>query len=149
MSFGVPGQAHTLQSAIDDAVKAGLTVVASAGNDNTATPQFPAAYPGVLSVAATDLTDVKAPFSDFGPTVFVSAPGTNIISAYPGGYYAELSGTSFAAPIVAGEAALVRSEKTSGWKQAIGTGVDNIDAVNPKYVGQLGSGRVNLVKALQ
>jgi serine protease len=103
----------------------------------------------VLAVAATDPADVKAPFSNFGPTIFVSAPGINIISAYPGGYYAELSGTSFSAPMVAGEAALLRSEKTSGWTGSIGNGVVNIDAVNPKYVGQLGSGRIDLVKALQ
>jgi subtilisin family serine protease len=149
MSFGVSGDGHTLKNAIADAVKAGVTVVASAGNDNSAVPQYPAAYPGVLAVAATDPADVKAPFSNFGPTIFVSAPGINIISAYPGGYYAELSGTSFSAPMVAGEAALLRSEKTSGWTGSIGNGVVNIDAVNPKYVGQLGSGRIDLVKALQ
>lgn len=149
MSFGVAGEGHTLKNAIADAVKAGVTVVASAGNDNTAVPQYPAAYPGVLSVAATDPADAKAPFSNFGPTVFVSAPGMNIISAYPGGYYAELSGTSFSAPMVAAEAALLRSEKTSGWTRSISTGVVNVDAVNPKYVGQLGSGRIDLVKALQ
>jgi len=148
MSFGISGQAQTLKNTIDEAVKAGAIVVAAAGNSNTAVPQYPAAYPGVLGVAATDLADVKTSFSNYGSTIFVSAPGAHIISAYPGGYYAELSGTSFSAPLVAAEAALVRSLKTSGWTGSIAAGVDNIDAVNPSYVGQLGAGRINLLKAL-
>ncbi len=149
MSFGISGQTQTLKKTIGEAVNAGVTVVASAGNGNTAVPQYPAAYPGVLGVAATNLTDVKASFSNYGSTIFVSAPGSNIISGYPGGYYAELSGTSFSAPMVAAEAALLRSLKTSGWKNSIAAGVDNINALNPAYIGQLGTGRIDLLKALQ
>jgi len=149
MSFGISGQTQTLKKTIGEAVNAGVTVVASAGNGNTAVPQYPAAYPGVLGVAATNLTGVKASFSNYGSTIFVSAPGSNIISAYPGGYYAELSGTSFSAPMVAAEAALLRSLKTSGWKNSIAAGVDNINALNPAYIGQLGTGRIDLLKALQ
>jgi hypothetical protein len=149
MSFGISGQTQTLKKTIEEAVKAGVTVVASAGNGNTSIPQYPAAYPGVLGVSATKLNDTKTSFSDYGSTIFVSAPGSNIISAYPGGYYAMLSGTSFSAPMVAAEAALVRSLKTSGWKNSIAAGVDNIDALNPAYIGQLGTGRINLLKALQ
>jgi hypothetical protein len=149
MSFGISGPSQILKNSIDEAVRAGVTVVASAGNDNTAVPQYPAAYPGVLGVAATYLTDVKTSFSNYGKTIFVSAPGAHIISAYPGGYYAALSGTSFSAPMVAAEAALVRSLKTSGWTRSIAAGVDSIDAVNPSYAGELGTGRINLLKALQ
>ena len=149
MSFGISGQTQTLKKTIEEAVKAGVTVVASAGNGNTSIPQYPAAYPGVLGVSATKLNDTKTSFSDYGSTIFVSAPGSNIISAFPGGYYAELSGTSFSAPMVAAEAALVRSLKTSGWRNSIAAGVDNIDALNPVYIGKLGTGRINLLKALQ
>ena len=149
MSFGIPSESQALKNAINQALKAGIVVVASAGNENTAAPQYPAAYPGVLGVAATTLTDVKASFSDYGHDVFVSAPGTNIISAYPGGYYAVVSGTSFSAPMVAAEAALLRSLNNSGWTKSIGAGVDHIDALNPGYAGELGAGRINLLKAVQ
>jgi subtilisin family serine protease len=148
MSFGVPSAAQTLKNAIKEAVKAGIIVVSSAGNDNTSEPQYPAAYPGVVSVAATDLNDAKASFSNYGATISVSAPGAHIISAYPGGYYAEMSGTSFAAPMVAGEAALLRSLKANAPTAQIDAGVDNIDAVNPKYLSKLGTGRINFLKAL-
>src|SRR5438093_64305 len=73
MSFGISGQTQTLKKTIGEAVNAGVTVVASAGNGNTAVPQYPAAYPGVLGVAATNLTDVKASFSNYGSTIVVSA----------------------------------------------------------------------------
>src|SRR5207245_10494628 len=99
MSFGISGQTQTLKKSIQEAVHAGITVVASAGNGNTAVPQYPAAYPGVLGVAATNLTDVKASFSNYGSTIFVSAPGSNIISADPGGYYAKWSCTYLSPPI--------------------------------------------------
>jgi subtilisin family serine protease len=149
MSFGVSTDSQTLKDAVKDAVKAGVTVVAAAGNNNTSEPQYPADYHGVISVAATDLKDVKASFSNYGRTITVSAPGVGIISAYPGGYYAAMSGTSFSAPMVAAEAALCRSLRTSDCNDSIINGVDNINAVNPGYINQLGSGRIDLVKALQ
>jgi len=137
-----------LRNVISKAIDAGITVVASAGNDNTGIPQYPAAYDGVLAVAATNINDVKTTFSNYGSSVFVCAPGLNIVSTYPGGYYAVLSGTSFSAPMVAAEAALLRSLKTSDWKPSIARGVVKIDAVNPGYVGRLGYGRIDLLKAL-
>ena len=73
----------------------------------------------------------------------------NIISAYPGGYYAMASGTSFSAPLVAGEAAVLRSARWKGASRAIAKGAVDIDAKNPKYDGKLGSGRIDIVNSLQ
>ncbi len=85
--------------------------MAAAGNSGSTTPEYPAAegVTGLLSVAATTSTDNLASFSNRSSWVNVAAPGEKILSAVPGGGYATWSGTSMAAPLTAGEAALVRS----------------------------------------
>jgi thermitase len=149
MSFGTSSQSKSLQSAIQYAQQHGVLLVASAGNNNTSAPQYPAAYSGVMTAAATDFFDYKAVFSNYGSYVFVDAPGTNIISAYPGGYYSIVSGTSFSAPTVAGTAALVRSLHTTGVANAIAGGAVNIDYKNPNYAGKLGYGRIDVLHAVK
>ncbi len=79
------------------------------GNDNTNTPSYPAAYPGVLAVGATQPTDERAPFSNFGPHIGVAAPGVDVLSTVWNDGYATMSGTSMASPHVAGVAALILS----------------------------------------
>ena len=94
LSFGGPDPSGTLARAINDAISQGVVVVAAAGNDGGATPNFPAALPGVISVGALDGMGNVAFYSNRGADVF--APGT----AYNG-----MQGTSFAAPYVAGQIA--------------------------------------------
>jgi subtilisin family serine protease len=126
-----------------------VVLVASAGNNNTSAPQYPAAYSGILTTAATDIFDGKGSFSNYGSYVVVDAPGVNVFSTYPGGYYSIVSGTSFSAPAVAGTAALVRSLRASGVANSItGTAV-NIDFDNPNYVNQLGYGRIDVLRAVK
>jgi subtilisin family serine protease len=149
MSFGMTSRQKVLRKAIDFAVERGVTVVASAGNNNTDVPQFPAAYKGVIAVAATDLNDKKAGFSNYGDSIYVDAPGVNMISAYPGGFFAIASGTSFAAPLVAGEAALARSMHVRDADKAVAKGAVNIDRNNPGYAGELGHGRIDMVRTLK
>ena len=141
MSFGTEDTSKVMRKAITYALDHSVTLVASAGNNNTSltsVPQYPAAYSGVISTAATNLQDVKASFSNYGPTIVMDAPGVNIISAVPGNLYGCMSGTSFSAPIIAGTAALVRSEGVTSVTQPITSGAINIDAQNPAYTGQLG-----------
>ena len=152
MSFGMTAESNAVKQAIKFAVDHDVTVVASAGNNNTAVPQFPASFNKVLGVAATDLMDKKTSFSNFGKDIFVDAPGVNIISAYPGGYYALASGTSFSAPFVSGEAALIRSARSGrndDPDKAVAKGTVDIDSKNPGLAHQLGSGRIDMVRALQ
>lgn len=137
---------------IDFATEKGAVVVAAAGNDDLSTPQFPAGYKKVVSVAATSNADVKSSFSNFGNTVDISAPGENIRSTFHNGVTGLFSGTSQATPHVVGVIALVRTlhPDWTGLQAAeqVRVTADNIDAANPGFVGQLGRGRVNAQRAV-
>jgi subtilisin family serine protease len=149
MSFGTLENSQAIKSAIAYAQSKNVILVASAGNNNTSSPQYPAAYSGVITTAATDLQDKKASFSNYGSNVYVDAPGVNIFSTYPDGGYSMVSGTSFSAPIIAGTAALIRAQQSSGVANDISAGSISVDAKNPKYPKQLGYGRIDVSKAVQ
>lgn len=89
----------------------GVVVVAAAGNRASSTPEYPAAerVAGLIAVAASTSNDTLASFSNYGAWVHIAAPGDQIMSSVPGGGYGVWSGTSMAAPITAGVAALVRT----------------------------------------
>ncbi|WP_432247604.1 type VII secretion-associated serine protease mycosin [Streptomyces sanyensis] len=102
-----------LKQAVDAALAEEIVVVASAGNDGlggNVKKTYPASYPGVLAVAASDRNNERAPFSQSGEFVGVAAPGVDIVSTVPGGGHCADHGTSFSAPYVAGLAALVKAK---------------------------------------
>jgi thermitase len=108
LSLGGTTNSPVLQSAIAYAYSQGVVVVAAAGNANSAV-LYPAAYDPVIAVAASDASDNRAGFSNYGPEVDVTAPGVNINSTALGGGYENRSGTSMAAAFVTGEVALLLS----------------------------------------
>jgi hypothetical protein len=110
LSLGGPGDGTVLHDAIRYAIGKGAVVVAASGNTGDGTPMYPAAYSEVISVAATDAAGAVTDFSSWGPGVDLAAPGVHITSTYLGNTYAVGDGTSFAAPIVAGIAAIVRAK---------------------------------------
>lgn len=107
MSLGGP-DADFSAPAVAYARAKGVVVVAAAGNDSSSSPSYPAALPGVLSVTALDRDGAVDTYSNYGATVDLAAPGSGILSTVPDGY-AYMTGTSMAAPQVAGVAALVDS----------------------------------------
>ena len=100
---------QALQEACDAADNAGLLLVAAAGNTYGQAVTYPAAYDSVIAVTGTDKADNSAYFSPLGPQVELAAPALLICSTSKDGTYAKLSGTSQAAPHVAGTAALMIS----------------------------------------
>ncbi|MGL6194543.1 MAG: S8 family serine peptidase, partial [Thermoguttaceae bacterium] len=112
-SFASDSYSSTLDAAIQKAGKAGVVVVAAAGNDARnidTSPIYPASInaTNVITVAATDSGGNLASYSNYGvKTVDVAAPGSNIYSTMPGGGYGTKSGTSMATPLVSGMVALI------------------------------------------
>lgn len=129
MSLGGSTGSSTVEAAVNYAWGKGVVLVAAAGNENTTSPLYPAAYDNVIAVAATDQSDNKASFSNYGSWVDIAAPGVGILSTAPdhrnriwgsGVKYAVGNGTSMATPHVAGVAGLVWS-----------TGACPVDPTNP------------------
>ena len=168
MSYGSDPDPYSPSQAEADAItyawSKGVVLVAAAGNDYAAPRLYPAAFPEVISVAATDRHDNLAYFSSFGSAwVSVAAPGHNILSAYPNaacglpandpdGCYTWLSGTSMASPHVAGVAALVWAHypgiTNAQVRSSIEDGADAQGALGQNFRAWVKYGRVNAYQAL-
>lgn len=155
MSFGSPYISQTMQDAVAYAISVkGAILVAAAGNDTSDSKSYPAAFDGVISVAATAIDDARAYYSNYGTWVTVAAPGGDsqkgptILSTLPNGEYDYLQGTSMACPYVAGLAGLLRSQNPAltptEVRQILRFATD--PPISDHYIG---AGRVNVSKALQ
>ncbi len=111
----------------------GIVVVAASGNEDTMLRSYPAALTDVISVSATTESNEKAPFSNFGNWVDVAAPGTAIISTFPGGVTGPKSGTSMAAPVVSGVVGLLVAHSPSMSARGIRDRI--ISTADPKIYG--------------
>lgn len=118
LSLGSSSSTMVEREAVAYAVSQNVVVVAAMGNDDSSEEHFPAAYPDVIAVAATDRNDHRSVWtpsqaSNTGSWVDISAPGTGIVSTDWNDTYSSKSGTSMATPHVAGAAALVLSRNQS------------------------------------
>jgi thermitase len=107
ISIEIHESSPQLEQAVNYAWQHGAIIIAAAGNDGNQTPVYPAAYPNVIAVAATNADDTRALLSNYGEWVDVAAPGYEIYSTLPGDQYGYKSGTSFATAYVSGLAAIL------------------------------------------
>jgi len=157
MSLGGSLPSLTIKNAVDYAWKKGVIVVAAAGNANTNSAFYPAYYSNCIAVGASDLSDNRAGFSNYGNWVDVAAPGVDIYATLPnhpntlndwygtGLNYGFLSGTSMATPHVAGLAGLLWSTGWGASKASVRNRIESTcDPIGPWVV----KGRINAFNAV-
>jgi subtilisin family serine protease len=146
MSFDLSSSSPALNKAVSYANKAGVVLVAAAGNENTSARVYPAAMNGyVVGVASTTNWDTRSSFSNYGSAdVWIAAPGEYVISTYPGGTYGSESGTSFSSPIVAGTVALMLSAKSSQNQSQAASSLSHAIKLTP----DLNYGRLDVYQAV-
>jgi subtilisin family serine protease len=156
LSLGGASESQAEKDAITYAVGKNVLVIASAGNSGTGTVSCPACDPNAISVSSTTWRDELASYSQYGPGLDIAAPGGQcysnttpegcIYSAYKGGGYAFLQGTSMAAPQVTGAAAVVASKtglRGSALRSRLLSTTDNIGSSS-----FFGAGRLNVYRAV-
>lgn len=161
MSFGTTGAAcssEALLSAFDAAESAGVLVVASSGNDGIDTDSSPErhcpsalANSNIIAVASSDSTDSLPTQSNFGAqSVDLAAPGAQIYTTYPGGGFAQKSGTSYAAPHATGVAVLLKAlNPNASVKQVRDAILTSVDS-KPQLAGKVATGgRLNAFAAMK
>ncbi|AWI04331.1 S8 family peptidase [Clostridium drakei] len=152
LSFGCDEESTDIEDAIQYARNKGVFVVAAAGNDNeNCDNSSPAGEVGAYTVAAINTSYRKSYFSDYGNSVEIAAPGEEIVSTVPGNKYEAWDGTSMAAPVVSGIAAMVKAENPSITPSEMEdilnkSAVDIMQKGKDKYTGY---GLVDAYKAVQ
>lgn len=141
----------------------GGIVIFAAGNDDLDSDWYPGFYSPTLAVSGLNHNDEKAWYSNFGTWVDIAAPGgettfaseEGVLSTLSGNQYGFFQGTSMACPHVSGVAALIVGHYGGAGftptllRDRLVSTVDDVDAVNPSFAGELGAGRVNAFAALQ
>ena len=153
------GTSAAIDAAIQNAVDKNVTVICASGNGGQPTVSYPALNTNVIAVGATTTTDTRAGFSNHGPLVEVSAPGTNFVTLSLNDGFTNTQGTSFSAPTVSGVVALMLSANpaltAAQVRQILRDTADKVGGYNynwnammPGHSFELGYGRVNAESAL-
>lgn len=151
LSLGGYSYSQFLGDAVQYAHSNRAVIVAAGGNENTVEQLYPAAYPNVIAVSATDPSDQRWPLSNYGSYIRLSAPGVGILSTQKGNSYGEATGTSVSTAHVSGVAALILSKNPD----FSNTQVENIlyqtadDLGDKGWDSYFGFGRVNALKAIE
>lgn len=161
LSFTANAATPEIRAALQEAVDKGIVVVAAAGNAASSLEAYPAALPGVIGVGAVEGDPWPslfplATFSNFDPPgsildADVAAPGVGLFTTFPGfgRVWARVSGTSFSAPVVAGEAALLAELGVRGARARTLIETTSDPAISGDMRGELGRGLVQVLAALR
>ncbi|MEM7592257.1 MAG: S8 family peptidase [Cyanobacteria bacterium P01_A01_bin.83] len=158
MSLGGGGASNMMEEAIKYAHSKGVVIVAAAGNEGRNASSYPARYPDVISVSATDAAGDKAAYSNFGAGVDISAPGgsetgkiiQNTINPQTGkSVFVGFQGTSMAAPHVAGVAALIRATGIDTPEEVRDILKQSSRKVKEDHLNHFGSGHLDANAAVQ
>ena len=164
MSLGGGGASSMMEEAIKYAHNQGVVIVAAAGNESSNSSSYPARYPDVISVSATNAAGDKTGYSNFGAGVDISAPGGEgmnesgsiwqyTINPDPNlpeeSTFAGFQGTSMAAPHVAGVAALIRSTGVDTPDEVRDILLQSARKVDEDHLNHFGSGRLDANAAVQ
>jgi len=151
-SWGDISRSQAEQEAVDIATELGSLVVSTAGNSGRYTAFYPGSYNNTCSVAWLENDDTRLS-GNYHETVDIGAPGTNIYATFTDNRYGSQSGTSLAAPMVSAAAALVKMRFPQLSPRQILSQLkataDNNDRLNPDMVGLIGTGRLNMLAAVQ
>lgn len=163
MSLGGSGESQIMKEAINYAHNKGVVIVAAVGNANQNSASYPARYPHVFGVSATDPTGEKAPYSNFGAGVDISAPGGSTSDKNEAGgilqetinpengksVFASFQGTSMASPHVAGVAALVKASGIEDPEEITNIIKKSARAVKEDPLNHFGAGQLDAAAAVK
>jgi subtilisin family serine protease len=145
MSFSMSTNSPDLQQAVTYATSHGVVLIASAGNEGKELMVYPAAFRGVYGVGSTNKRDLRSPFSNFGDSVRLAAPGEALVTTYPGNNYAAVWGTSFSTALASGAAVLFTS-----FRPSIRPGnLSDVFAQGPHIGQDVGDSRLDLLPSMQ
>ncbi len=151
LSLGGTSPSSVLEDAVNYAYGKGVILVAASGNMGSNAVLYPAAYPHVIAVAATDGSNKKAYFSNFGPEIDVAAPGVSIYSTVIGNAFGYMSGTSMSTAYVSGLAAILRGIPNNSNPDKIAQEIEttSLDLGAVGWDEQYGYGLIQLNAAIQ
>jgi subtilisin family serine protease len=149
LSLGTDAESEVLERVVEEAEEAGIVLVAAVGNRGADVEEYPARVNEVIAVAAVDAAGIAAPFTSDGDWIDLAAPGVDLLAPAADGRWAWWSGTSLAAPLVAGQAALLRGLDPDRSAEDV---VDLIDGTLIEVVrldSAIGEGRIDVAASVR